>query len=316
MPKLFSNQNKKFLKQINKSELELNNFLTENWKFIFPQYIFITNEFRLEGNVRSKGTSGRIDILTFNPESKNFLIFELKKDQDKNIRNQASDYKDFIEDHFAEIYLQTIQKFNIKLPKYNEIAKDSVEIFLMAKQFSQTDIEKAKKSKGNITLIKYFWFEDDLFLIDYLNNDPDDILEKMNTEKIKKIKNVIEDKHFLSEADIFFAKKKESKRLFYIFLNSLNKISNTEIIVQDTKIKLIIKNETFSIIGYSGKTGRKSFLQINTNIDVSNIDGLLVDDRVRPDGSKKGSLGIERYEVFIQNEFQIINFIDYVKSNL
>jgi len=155
-----------------------------------------------------------------------------------------------------------------------------------------------------------------LFLIDYLNNDPDDILEKMNTEKIKKIKNVIEDKHFLSEADIFFAKKKESKRLFYIFLNSLNKISNTEIIVQDTKIKLIIKNETFSIIGYSGKTGRKSFLQINTNIDVSNIDGLLVDDRVRPDGSKKGSLGIERYEVFIQNEFQIINFIDYVKSNL
>ena len=62
MLKLFSNNSKRFLKQSEKSESELNKFLKSNWLHIFPQYMIITNEFRLEGNVRSRGTSGRIDI--------------------------------------------------------------------------------------------------------------------------------------------------------------------------------------------------------------------------------------------------------------
>ena len=63
MPKLFSTKNKKFLRQIQKDEKELNQFLVNNWNFIFSDLIFIKNEFQLEGEVRSRGTSGRIDIL-------------------------------------------------------------------------------------------------------------------------------------------------------------------------------------------------------------------------------------------------------------
>src|SRR5690606_22322221 len=117
MLKLYSTDNKKFLKQVNKSEAELNRFLSENWKEFFPHFTFIKNEFSLDGNVRSKGGSGRIDILAYNPKSKKFVIFELKKEADKNIRHQASDYKDFVENNFAEIYLLATQTYEVELPK-------------------------------------------------------------------------------------------------------------------------------------------------------------------------------------------------------
>lgn len=129
MAKLFSNSDKKFLKQIDKPESELNKFLCQNWSFLFPKLIFISSEFTLDGNVRSKGTSGRIDILAFNPKSKKFVVFELKKIFDKNITDQAADYRDFIEDNCEKIYIQAIQTYEIPLPKYNEIQHNSVEIF-------------------------------------------------------------------------------------------------------------------------------------------------------------------------------------------
>ena len=113
MIRLFSSNNKTFLQSLNKSEAELNRFLSENWSNFFPQFTFIKSEFILEGSVRSKGTSGRIDILAFNPVTKKFIVIELKKDSDKNIRNQASDYKDFIEENSADIYLLATQKYDI-----------------------------------------------------------------------------------------------------------------------------------------------------------------------------------------------------------
>ena len=205
MPKLFSISDKKILKQVQKNETELNNFLTNHWKYFFPNFEFIKNEFHLSGNVRSDGTSGRIDIFAFNPKTKKFVIFELKKNFDRNISQQASDYKNFIEDNFAEIYLETIQKYGVILPSYNEISKDQIEIIFIAQKFTHIHIANAKK-RNNVTLIKYFWFENDLFLVDYINNDPDDE-EGRNTEKIKKIKKIIDGKDELSEITMFFYKK-------------------------------------------------------------------------------------------------------------
>ena len=54
MLKLFSTQSKKLIKVVDKSEAELNIFLSENWNDFFPQYTFIKSEFSIEGNVRSK----------------------------------------------------------------------------------------------------------------------------------------------------------------------------------------------------------------------------------------------------------------------
>ena len=193
MLKLFSTQSKKLIKVVDKSEAELNIFLSENWNDFFPQYTFIKSEFSIEGNVRSRGTSGRIDILAFNPKTNKFIVFELKKNKDKNIRNQVSDYKDYIEDNFSQIYLMSLQTYKADLPQFDQISQESIEVVMIAKSYSSTDIERVKKSKSKnlTTLIRYIWFENELLLIDYINNDPDDLIEKENAEKLRKIKNII-----------------------------------------------------------------------------------------------------------------------------
>lgn len=316
MLKLFSTQSKKLIKVINKSEAELNTFLSENWNDFFPQYTFIKSEFSIEGNVRSRGTSGRIDILAFNPKTNKFIVFELKKDKDKNIRNQVSDYKDYIEDNFSQIYLMSLQTYKADLPQFDQISQDSIEVVMIAKRYSATDIERVKKSKSKnlTTLIRYIWFENELLLIDYINNDPDDLIEKENAEKIK---NIIENKKSLyADVEAFLYGKDEAQRLFKIFYESLNKIGDTTLLVQASKIKVSIDKQTFSIIGYAGKTGRKCFLLINTDIDeVTNLDSI-VDDRVRPGKKKKGSIGNERYEVFITTEKQLLDFISIIEHSL
>lgn len=320
MIRLFSSNNKKFLKSVDKSEAELNRFLSENWNNFFPQFKFIKSEFTLDGNVRGKGTAGRIDLLAFNPKSKKFIIIELKRDFDKNIRNQASDYKDFVEDNFADIYLLTTHKYEVELPKYTEVSKDTIELILIAKEFNTLDVDKARKSKGEITLIRYMWFEEELLLIDFLNNDPLELIEKENTEKIKKIKAIIDNMPVndnISEIDMFFHKKDEAKRLFLIFYGLLKSIAPVEIEAQQTKIKVEIKEQSFSVVGFGGKGPRKSFLQINTDIDaITSLESIAIDDRVRPGAKKKGSLGVERYEVYLKNEDDIYKMFEIIKSQI
>jgi len=320
MIRIFSSENKKFLKNINRSEADLNKFLSKNWTQFFPNYTFIASELSLEGNVRSRGTSGRVDILAYSPATKKFIILELKKGKDKNIRNQASDYKDFVEENFAEIYLIATQKYNTDLPKYLEISKDSIELILIAKSFSITDVNKAKKSNGEITLIRYMWFEENLLLIDYLNNDPYDLIEKENSEKVKKIREIVGVKNnTLSEIDMFFNKNLVAKQHFFLFFNSLKKLNNeVKLTVQQSKIKIVVNNHTFSIIGFSGKGPKKAFLQINTDIDkVSELsEKLIIDDRIRPNGKKKGSIGNERYEIYFTSKEDILIFVELVKLNL
>lgn len=318
MPKLFSITNKKILKQIQKSETELNSFLTNHWEYIFPNFEFIKNEFHLIGNVRSNESSGRIDIFAFNPKTNKFIVFELKKIFDKNISQQASDYKDFIEDNFAEIYIEATQKHGVNLPSYHEISKDQIEVIFIAQKFTQTHIASAKK-RNNVTLIKYFWFEEDLFLIDYINNDPDDE-EKQNTEKIRKIKKIIDGKDDFSEMEPFFYKKEKSKLFFEKFYNFLSGFGNVNLKINQTNISLRIKNSSFSIIPNNGRGKWKAFLQINTDFDITKIPLLVFDNRFdekylkEKNGKPKGSLGKEKYEVFIQNEKQLESLISFLKE--
>lgn len=244
----------------------------------------------------------------------------MKRDFDKNIRNQASDYKDFVEDNFVDIYLLASHKYEVELPKYTEVTKETIELILIAKEFNNLDIEKAKKSKGEITLIRYLWFEDDLLLIDFLNNDPLELIEKENTEKMKKIKAIIDNKPVndnITEIDMFFHKKDEAKRLFLIFYELLKSIAPVEIVVQQTKIKVGIREQSFSVIGLGGKGPKKTFIQINTDIDeITSLEKMEFDDRVRPGKKIKGSLGVERYEVYINNEDEVYKLFEKIKPKI
>ena len=98
-----------------------------------------------------------------------------------------------------------------------------------------------------------------------------------------------------------------------MFLEYIKSKGDVELEFQQSKIKAKTKTQSFSVIGYGGKTGRKSILQINTNIDVTNLKKIIIDDRYRGEGVKmKGSLGSERYEVFIRNEDEMKHFCDFI----
>ncbi|MES2704711.1 MAG: DUF4357 domain-containing protein [Bacteroidota bacterium] len=186
MVKLFSIENGVFLNQVQNSEALLNKFISENWKHFFPQYIFIKSEFSLNGIVRTSGSSGRVDILAFNPISNKLVVFELKRDSARNIRDQAGDYRDKIISTLHEIYLRCTQEYDIDLPKYKTLNQDAIEIVLISKRFFPGDIEKVTNYNNgvDITLIKYSWFENNLLMIEYLNNIPSDFIRK-STEHIQ-----------------------------------------------------------------------------------------------------------------------------------
>jgi hypothetical protein len=318
MPKLFSTQNKKFLKQIDKSEKDLNRFICEHWKDLFPKLTLISSEFPLKGNVRSIGTNGRMDILAYNPQTKRFVIFELKKDYDRNITDQAADYRDYVQDNFSELYLLSTQKYDIDLPKYIEINATQLEIILIAKKFSVTQIERVKKQKENlITLIKYFWFEDELIFIDYLNNDPDEEkIESINTKKVQQIGAIINQDPDIFEIDRYFNLKQGAKQIFTHFYNFLKAKGNITIEPQQVVMKVKFKQHTFSAIGAAGKGGSKKMLQINTNINVSEMKDIRFEDRVRPGEKKKGSLGTERFEVYFKDIADIEQFEQFLSEKL
>lgn len=167
MQKLFSNQDKKLLSQVDKSEKNLQQLICDNWKTFFPEYVFITQEFSLKGTVHPSGSSGRIDILAYNPAMRRFVIFELKKNFDKNVGHQAADYRHYVMRNFSAICLDTIQTHHAELPNKSKINDKEVEVILVAKKFNSSQFSQAK-TDNLVTLIEYNWFENDLLLLDYI----------------------------------------------------------------------------------------------------------------------------------------------------
>ena len=98
--------NKKRYTECDLLEYELQDMLIKNWDNLFSDYFFISKEFILSGDVRQINKSGRIDILALNKITNRFVIIELKKEFDINIRSQAFDYVDYFVDNRYELYLK------------------------------------------------------------------------------------------------------------------------------------------------------------------------------------------------------------------
>ena len=169
MQKLFSSQEKKSLSQVDKSEKELQQFICDNWKELFPEYTFITQEFTLKGAVHGSGSSGRIDILAYNPATKRFVFFELKKGYSKNIGHQAANYRHYIHKNFLNVYVDALQKHKATLPDKEALNAKEIEICLIAREFFPNQICQAE-AESLVTLIEYNWFENDLVFFDYVHS--------------------------------------------------------------------------------------------------------------------------------------------------
>lgn len=170
MKQLFSIQDGVLLSQADNSEKDLQQFICDNWKTLFAGYIFITQEFSIKGTVRPSGSSGRIDILAYNPVSRRLVVFELKKDYDKNVGYQAADYRYYVKRNFSTICLDAIQAYKAELPSKSNINDGEIEVVLVARKFNSSQISQAK-TDNLVTLIEYSWYENDLLFLDYIHSD-------------------------------------------------------------------------------------------------------------------------------------------------
>jgi len=176
MAYLFSQKGNSHLKELNLKEKELNDFLANNWEQIFPHLTFVQQEFELKGRVRGKDGTGYVDILAYNPQTKRFVIVELKRIKDKNIRNQAGDYRDYVERNFAEICLKVKEETAAKLPHSSSIDASNVEIILVAKEFYEKDMPELKRKDQILAFVKYKWFksgDDRLLFYEFVSPEPD-----------------------------------------------------------------------------------------------------------------------------------------------
>ena len=138
----------------------------------------------------------------------------------------------------------------------------------------------------------------------------------MNTKKIKQIGSLIQQDPDLYEIDRYFNLKSKAKEAFTFFYNFLKNKSDVTIEPQQSKMKIIFNNHTFSAIGYGAKVGRRMILQINTNIDVTSLKDIETEDRIRPGQKKKGSLGNERYEIYIKNIKEMEILTEFLNERL
>lgn len=156
------------------SEKELQNLVISNFKLLFPELNILSSEFKLKGDVRLLGVSGRIDILALNEKLLQIVIFELKKHQSNHIIVQAIEYSDFIEDNLELIIL----KLDIDNQLKKKIIKANLKpkIILIANKFLHPSIKKINSLSNEIVLYEYKYFHSGLLEITNFNEI--NVLEK------------------------------------------------------------------------------------------------------------------------------------------
>lgn len=163
----------------NSKHLEISiteNFLQKNiikyFNILFPEYRILNTEYKLQGDVRKFGISGRIDIFALNLSDYRLAVFELKKDNNKNVLFQAIDYTDFISENYNLIILSSL---NLSIEEKDKLLKSKLkpEIILIAKSFNHPTIRRIENVENKIRLIEYKAFENNLLYFETICNKND-----------------------------------------------------------------------------------------------------------------------------------------------
>lgn len=154
------------------TENNLQKQVVKNFHLLFPDYKIICTEFKLQGDVRKFGISGRIDIFAINLNEFRLAVFELKKENNKNILFQALDYTDFISENYNLIILSSE---NLTLEEKDKLLKNRLkpEIILIAKKFNHPTIRRIENVENKIKLYEYQAFENGLIHFDIVCNKND-----------------------------------------------------------------------------------------------------------------------------------------------
>ncbi len=219
---------KKVFREIELSEKELSDLLQKNWSLIFHNINLIKREFSLQGQVRDIETGGRIDFFGYNKLTQKFVIIEIKKIYDKNIRSQIFDYADFIEDNFDFIKLQAKEILPEIKPNRN-----SFELILFAKSFKTNDYSRIGRFEYPTKLITYKYFENNKIIIDVFDNTTTKAIKKERKSKILMPINNNEFEKMINNFWDFFSNSVKNNT---VISNKDYRIDGPELILSITKI--------------------------------------------------------------------------------
>uniref|UniRef100_UPI00404AA639 hypothetical protein n=2 Tax=Flavobacterium sp. TaxID=239 RepID=UPI00404AA639 len=166
---LYNLKDRFFQSEIEISEKELQNLIVKNFDFLFPNLKLLNVEFKLKGDVRLIGVSGRIDILALDEKKNQIVIFELKKKQSNHIIVQAIEYSDFIEDNLELIVLK-IDNLNSEIKKQIIRTNKKPRLILIANKFLHPSVRKVYSLQNEIQLIQYKYFHPDILELDLLSD--------------------------------------------------------------------------------------------------------------------------------------------------
>lgn len=208
------NNNSKF-NEISITENYLQKQVVKSFHLLFPEYKILNSEYKLQGDVRKFGISGRIDIFALNLNECRLAVFELKKDNNKNILFQALDYTDFIVENYNLIILSSK---NLTFEEQAELLKNKLkpEIILIAKNFNHPTIRRIESVDNKIKLLEYKCYENNLIYFETVchKNDnkivhyksEENIAEKIDSTNInlliKEILKNLDESYYLIEANV------------------------------------------------------------------------------------------------------------------
>ena len=163
----------------NFSEKDLESLLAENLSKIFPNLIFVSRQFSIDGLF--------LDILAFDREQNSPVIFELKKDRAREIVAQGLQYFRFLSTKKEKFIFEFLNKKIIS--RHDEkINWDLSKLIFIAREFPEREIDSSSFNLP-IELFKFSWFKNDNFILEKVERKKEkpkigDVLKNPEVEKI------------------------------------------------------------------------------------------------------------------------------------
>jgi hypothetical protein len=231
------------------SEKDLENLLAPNLDKIFPNLVFVSRQFSIDGLF--------LDILAFDREQNSPVIFELKKDRAREIVAQGFQYFRLLSTKKEKFIFEFLDKKIIKNHK-DEIDWKSSKLIFVAADFSAREIDSASLDLP-IELFRFKFFENDDFFLEKVERRKEkpkigDVLQNSEIQKVQKE---------FKEYDRDFHRKKANKKTWQLF----EKVEK-EILSWDN----LEENFLQSYISFTRDGSRSTFLYFNFRKQESFID--------------------------------------------
>ena len=152
-------------------EKELQTVIEKNMQEFFG-VTFLESEYAIDG--------GRMDSIGID-ENNCPVIFEYKRGMNESVINQGLFYLDWLLDHRDSFELLVLKKLNSDVA--SKIDWSMPRVICIAGDFTKYDCGAIKRINGNVSLIRYKKYNDELLMFELINSNTVKPLVEVNTNK-------------------------------------------------------------------------------------------------------------------------------------